>query len=71
MDGIGLNLYINCFIIGFFETLAFSVADHLIVNLRRKKTILIGFLISCILSFGFVFLKPPDNCGDICAVKII
>lgn len=71
MDGIGLSLYINAFIVGCFETISFIVTDNLIVILPRRKSVLIGIGTSCILSLVFIFLETPKSCGGVCAVLII
>lgn len=71
MESIGLGLYINALIIGIFETLAFVIADNLIYKLQRKKTIIIGLIFSGILLLLFIFLKLPENCEDICTMKIV
>jgi hypothetical protein len=71
MENIGLGLYKNAFIIGACETTAFSIADHIIVKLQRRKTIFIGMCLACALSMTFFFLSPPSDCGQNCATKII
>ena len=71
MDGIGLSLYYNAFIIACFETASFIVADHMISHLPRRKTVLYGVSLACAMSFLFVILKKPDDCGQICSIVII
>ena len=71
MESIGLGLYKNALIIGIFETLAFVIADNLIFKLKRKKTIIIGLIISGVLLLLFLLLNIPSDCGNICTMKII
>ena len=71
MDGIGLSLYQNAFIIACFETLSFITADHMISHLPRRRTVLYGISLACTMSFLFVILKKPEDCGQICSIVII
>jgi len=71
MENIGLDLYINAFIVGVFETISFIVADSFIMVLPRKKSVLIGITISCALSFLFIVLRPPTDCGTLCTITVL
>jgi MFS family permease len=71
MEGLGLNLYINAFIVACFETVSFIIADNLISILPRRNTVLIGIVIACGLSFLFIVLRAPADCGSYCVISIL
>ena len=72
MDSVGLNIYVNTVIISSAETLAYIITNKFIPSTKRKKTSIIGYLIACVLSCAFIFLKTDEsNCEGICTIMII
>jgi hypothetical protein len=71
MDDLGFSLYINAFIVAIFETVSYVYTDYQIVTIRRKRSILFGILLACVLLFMFILLKPPADCGKVCTMTII
>ena len=55
------NMFLNGFLIGFFEVLAYSVSGLLMKFLGLRKQILVCYLISCISGILYQLLDPSKS----------
>ena len=64
LNNLGKDIYVNTLIISIFEFFGYFASSMVISKIKRKKTFMILFIITSIISFLYYFLKTPDKSSD-------